>query len=71
MVGEGDIPHTNLTVYAIAEGLEVGSDSTSAVWPEYRPPFTFTGTIERVEIEADGPGHSDPGGTWRVARYRQ
>ncbi len=70
-VGEGDIPHTNLTVYAVVEGLEVGSDSTSAVWPEYRPPFEFTGTIKRVDIEVDGPGHSDPEGDWRVARYRQ
>ncbi len=70
-VGEGHIPHTNLAVYAVAEGLEVGSDSTSAVWPEYRPPFEFTGKIKRVEIRMEGPGHNDPEGDWRVAHYRQ
>jgi len=70
-VAEGDIPHTNLAIYAIVEGLEVGSDSTSAVWPEYRPPFEFTGVIKKVEIIAEGAGHSDPEGEWRVAHYRQ
>jgi len=70
-VGESDIPHTNLALYAVVEGLEVGSDSTSAVWPEYRPPFEFTGTMKKVEIRVDGPGHQDPEGEARVAQYRQ
>jgi hypothetical protein len=70
-VGEGDVPHTNLAIYAMVEGLEVGSDSISAVWPEYRPPFTFTGTIKKVEITVEGPGFHDPEGDWRVAHYRQ
>jgi arylsulfatase A-like enzyme len=70
-VGEGEIPHTNPMVYGFVEGLEVGSDSGSAVWPQYRPPFVFTGTIRKVEIKAVGPGHQDPEGDFRVAQYRQ
>lgn len=69
--GAGDVPRTNMIIYAISEGLEVGSDSTSAVWPRYGPPFEFTGVIKKVEITVDGPGHSDPGGEARVAEYRQ
>lgn len=70
-VGEGDIPHTNPVIYAWSEGLEVGSDSTSAVWPEYRPPFEFTGSIRKVEIKLDGPAYGDHESEARVARYRQ
>ena len=70
-VGEGDISRSNPLAYAVAEGLEVGSDSTAPVWPEYRPPFEFTGTIKKVEIRVDGPGHQNPGGEARVAQYRQ
>ena len=70
-VGGCDVPRTNMVVYAVAEGLEIGSDSTSAVWPRYRPPFNFTGVIRKVEITGQSPGHSDPEGDARVARYRQ
>lgn len=70
-VGDGDVPRTNMVLYAVAEGLEIGSDSTSAVWPAYRPPFDFTGVIRKVEITGEGPGHSDPEGEARVAQYRQ
>jgi arylsulfatase len=54
---ETAVPRTNPVAFAVAEGLEVGSDSTSAVWPAYHPPFHFIGTIRQVTIEVhrDGP----------------
>jgi arylsulfatase len=69
MAGEIDIPRTNPLVYAVAEGLEIGSDSTSAVWPAYRSPFRFTGEIDRVTITV----HQDdppPTAEESVARHR-
>ncbi len=50
-VGEAAIPRTNPVAYAPAEGLEIGSDSTVPVWPQYSSPFAFTGHIRSVEIE--------------------
>ena len=70
-VGEVEVPKTNPLVYAVAEGLEIGSDSTSPVWPEYRPPFSFTGTIKKVELDLEGDTHFDPEGNARVAHFRQ
>ncbi len=73
MVHEGvpAVPHANMAVYAMAEGLEVGSKSASAVWPRYRPPFDFTVIVRMVEITTEGPGHSDPEAKASVAHSRQ
>jgi arylsulfatase len=49
-VGEGEVARTNPLIYAATEGLEIGSDSTAPVWPEYHSPFTFGGTIVKVVI---------------------
>jgi arylsulfatase len=49
-VGEADVPATNPIMYAETDGLQIGSNSGSPVWPGYQSPFTFTGTIKRVEI---------------------
>jgi arylsulfatase A-like enzyme len=70
-VGSGEIPRTNPAAYAVAEGLEIGSDSTSPVWPEYKPPFVFTGVIKKVEIAAEGEPHQDPESEARVQQIRQ
>ena len=70
-VGAVEVPRTNPVVYAVAEGLEIGSDSTSPVWPEYRPPFNFTGKIKRVDLKLYGEQYSNPEGEERIARHRQ
>ncbi|MDA8367914.1 MAG: arylsulfatase [Actinomycetota bacterium] len=49
--GRVAVAGTNPITYAIAEGFEVGSDSVTPVWPRYRSPFTFTGTIHQVDLE--------------------
>ena len=69
--GEGEIPLTNPVVYAAAEGFEVGSDSTSAVWPEYRPPFCFTGELRKVELTVEGEPYRDPEAVARIANNLQ
>lgn len=52
--GQVEIPRTNPVAFAAAEGLAIGSDPASPVWPAYRPPFRFTGEISRVTIEVYG-----------------
>ncbi len=36
-------------------GLLVGRDRGIAVSPDYRPPFAFTGTLDRVEVRSGDP----------------
>jgi arylsulfatase len=53
--GEADVPRTNPVAFAMSEGLEVGTDSVSPVWPRYRSPFPFTGTIKNVVLTTPAP----------------
>ncbi len=69
--GQGVVERSNPVAYAVAEGLEIGSDGTSPVWPEYASPFTFTGGIRKVEIVPGGESVTDPEGESRIARHRQ
>ena len=61
-VGEVEVESTNPVVYAVAEGLGIGSDSTTPVWPEYDSPFTFTGKIKKVELRLGGEPYTNPEG---------
>jgi arylsulfatase len=36
-----------------AEGFDVGMDNISAVSPDYRVPFPFTGTVQSVTIAVE------------------
>jgi arylsulfatase len=44
------VERMNAVAFSSSEGLEVGSDSVSPVWPRYHSPFEFTGTIRRVVL---------------------
>jgi arylsulfatase len=44
------VPRVNPIAFSSSEGLEVGSDTVSPVWPRYRSPFEFTGDIRRVVV---------------------
>jgi hypothetical protein len=44
------VERMNAVAFSSSEGLEVGSDTVSPVWPGYRSPFVFTGTIRRVVL---------------------
>jgi hypothetical protein len=70
-VAATDVPHTNPVAYAAAEGLEIGSDGTSPVWPEYAAPFRFTGLIHKVEIATSGERAIDAEGETRRAMLEQ
>jgi arylsulfatase len=44
------VERMNAVAFSSSEGLEVGSDTVSSVWPRYHSPFEFTGTIRRVVL---------------------
>ncbi len=71
LVGQGAIKRTNPVVYAVAEGLEVGSDSGTPVWPGYASPFSFTGRLIEVSLNMVGQLTLDQKTEERMARYRQ
>jgi hypothetical protein len=50
-VGEGQLPKTIPAQISIGEGLDIGEDVGSAVDFTYKPPFRFTGKIEKVTID--------------------
>ena len=58
-------------IYAIAEGLEIGSDTGTPVWSGYRSPARFTGTIIEVALNTKGPEYIDHEAEERIARYVQ
>jgi arylsulfatase len=70
-VGKGLISRTNPVVYAVAEGLEIGSDTGTPVWPGYSSPFSFTGHIIELSLNTTGQLTIDHDAEERIARYRQ
>lgn len=53
-VAEGRLPKTIPAQISIGEGLDIGEDVGSAVDYTYKPPFRFTGTVDKVTIELKG-----------------
>lgn len=50
-VGQGKLPRTVPLKFSLGEGCDVGTDTGSAVDFNYKLPFTFTGTIEKVTVD--------------------
>jgi arylsulfatase len=50
-IAEGRLERTVPVQFSLGEGLDIGMDTGSAVDFTYKPPFKFTGTIEKVEID--------------------
>lgn len=50
-LAEGRLARTIPLQLSLGEGLDVGMDVGSAVDSTYRPPFKFTGAIEKVTVE--------------------
>jgi len=50
-VAEGRLPKTIPFQMSIGEGLDIGEDVGSTVDFTYRPPFRFTGRIEKVTVD--------------------
>ena len=51
-VAEGRIDKTVPVVFSTDDTFDVGADWGTPVSPTYQPPFTFTGTLKQVTIEA-------------------
>ena len=54
-IAEGELPKTIPVQISIGEGLDVGMDVGSPVDFTYKPPFKFTGTIDKVTVDLGGP----------------
>ena len=52
---EAEVAHTNPIAFSSSEGIEVGTDGVTAVWPRYHSPFAFDGTIDRVVLSTARP----------------
>jgi arylsulfatase A-like enzyme len=50
-VAQGELPKTIPVQISIGEGLDIGEDIGSPVDFNYKPPFPFTGRIEKVTVE--------------------
>jgi hypothetical protein len=50
-VGEGRIDKTEPIRFSTNQTFDTGLDSASSVSTEYQPPFRYTGTLKKVEIE--------------------
>jgi arylsulfatase A-like enzyme len=70
-VAGGQVERTNPVIYAIAEGLEIGSDTGTPVWSGYESPARFTGTIIEVALNTRGHEYVDHDAEDRIARYVQ
>ena len=55
-VAEGELPKTIPLQISIGEGLDVGEDVGSTVDFTYKPPFRFTGRIDKVTIDLKDEG---------------
>jgi len=49
--GEGRIEKTEPVRFSANETFDTGLDSASPVSTEYQPPFRYTGTLKKVEID--------------------
>jgi Sulfatase len=50
-VAEGQVPRTIPATMGIGEGMDIGEDVGSPVDFTYKPPFEFTGTIDKVTFD--------------------
>jgi len=68
VVGEVEIPRFTPTRFSLTgAGLTCGRGTALAVSDDYDGPFPFTGVLEQVVIEVDGPPYRDPVGEAAVA----
>ena len=71
-VARGDIPRFTLTKFSVTgAGLTCGYSDGLPVTRRYQAPFRFTGTIDQVVVEVDGPPWSDPETDAEEAMARQ
>jgi arylsulfatase A-like enzyme len=65
-VGQVDVKRTKPAHQDVIDDLGIGGDTAAAVSRDYPPPFTFTGTIKKVEVVVGSDRHLEA----KVAKYR-
>jgi arylsulfatase len=70
-IGKGDLPVTIPLSLGLGAGASVGSDPGSPTTPEYAPPFKFTGTIKRVQVDLSGEPVEDKAAKFKAMLARQ
>ncbi len=70
-VGRGDLPVTIPLMLGLGAGAAVGADPGSPTSPNYKPPFKFTGTIKRVQVDLSGESIEDKAAKFRAMMARQ
>ncbi len=71
-VAEGEIPRTIGLRYHLADdGLCCGYDGQTPTTEDYRSPFRFTGTLNRVVVTTEGERHEDEKLRLKIAKARQ
>jgi hypothetical protein len=68
--GQNEFPVTTPAVFNPG-GLACGANPGSAVVPDYRPPFRFTGTLHTVTVDLSGDLITDTESEMRLAMARQ
>ena len=70
--GHGAVPHLTANRFSITgNGLTCGRAEGEPPCKDYRSPFPFTGTLQRVTIEVDGEPWMDPDAEAEDALRRQ
>jgi arylsulfatase len=70
-VGKGELPVTIPLQLGLGAGASVGCDPGSPATPEYEPPFKFTGTIKRVQVDLSGEPVEDKAAKFKAMLARQ
>jgi arylsulfatase len=70
-VGKGELPVTIPIQLGLGSGVAIGADTGSPTTPEYKPPFKYTGTIKRVQVDVSGESIEDKAAKFRATLARQ
>jgi arylsulfatase len=70
-VGSGELPVTIPLTLGLASGVSIGKDGGAPVTEAYRPPYAFTGTIDRVVYDVSGEHVVDHEAEIRMVLARQ
>jgi arylsulfatase len=70
-VGHIELPVTTPLMFGLASWVNCGSNPGSPVTPNYKPPFTFSGKLSRVEVRISGNVITDRAAIERAAMAHQ
>ncbi len=69
--GTGDLLVTIPLSLGLSAGVSVGTDAGSPVMTDYKPPFTFTGTVKKALVDVSGESIEDMEAKMRMYLARQ